>query len=315
MTIHQAAEFLRSQDQYLILTHLRPDGDTVGSAAALCLALRQMGKTAWIFPNPELTASYAPYFEGLTASADWTPDTVVAVDIAAPNRFPKGAESYLERVDFTIDHHPSQEFFAKETYVDASCAACGEIIYEIACQLGPVTTEMATALYVAISTDCGCFAYGNTTANTHRIAAALIELGIPMAQLNKRHFRTKSKKQMQLESALIDRMELYENDTIAISAVTLELMASLQATERDEEGLASLIGQLEGVQASVTIRELEPGRCKLSMRSDPDYLNSNTVCSLLGGGGHAAAAGATLDVGVSDLKAILLATIRKVKYG
>ena len=183
MNIQETAGFLLAHDDYLILTHVRPDGDTVGCAAALCRGLRQAGKRAFVLSNPEATSLFTPYWEGLLAGEDYRPGTVVSVDIAARGLFPENARPYLERVDLAIDHHPSQEFFAKETCLDAGRAACGELLYEILKEMGPVTAEIAAPLYVAVSTDCGCFAYGNTSGDTHRVAAALIDTGIPLAEL------------------------------------------------------------------------------------------------------------------------------------
>lgn len=315
MTVTQAAEFLRSHDKYLILTHTRPDGDTIGCAAGLCRALRDFGKEAYVLPNPEVTSLFSNYLEGLTCSEAYQPDTVVCVDIAARTMFPVNAQHYLSRVDLTIDHHPSQEFYASKTCLDASCAACGEIVYEIVKELGPVSQAVATPLYVAVSTDCGCFAYGNTNARTHHVAAELIDCGIPVAALNKRHFRTKSWKRMQLEAAILGGMELHDEGTVAIAAITLEMMDSIGATQNDTEDIANLVGALEGVKASVTIRELAPGKNKISLRTDPNYLNASTTCALLGGGGHAAASGATVDADVEETKRVILDAIHKVKHG
>ena len=315
MTPQQAAAFLQAHDQYLILTHVRPDGDTIGCAAGLCRALRHVGKTAYVLPNREATSLFTPYLEGLLAEDGWEPGTVVSVDIAARSLFPENALPYLDRVALTIDHHPSQEFFAGETCLDAQRAACGELVYEIVKQFCSITPEIGTAFYVAISTDCGCFAYGNTTADTHRAAAELMEAGISTAQLNKRHFRTKSLTRMKLDSMIIAGMELHDQGTVAIASVTLDMMSSLGATERDVEDIAALVGQLEGVKTSVTIRELAPGKCKLSVRTDPNDLNASKVCALLGGGGHAAASGATVEGPVSHAKEVILAAIHQVKYG
>ena len=315
MTVFETAEFLRAHDNYLILTHTRPDGDTIGCAAGLCLALRGIGKQAFVLPNPEITPLFSNYLDGLTCEETYQPDTVVCVDIAARTMFPLNAGSWGEQADLTIDHHPSQEFYAKNTCLDASCAACGEIVYEIARELGPVTKEIATPLYVAVSTDCGCFAYGNTTAHTHAIAAALIDCGIDLPALNKRHFRTKSWQRMQLEGAILGSMELHDEGRIAIAAITLEMMNSIGATQNDTEDIANLVGALEGVKASVTIRELAPGKTKISLRTDPNWLNASHTCALLGGGGHAAASGATVDADVAETKRVILDAIRKVKYG
>ncbi len=315
MTPQQAAAFLMAHDGFLILTHLRPDGDTIGCAAGLCQALRQVGKIAHVLPNREATSLFTPYLEGLLAPDAFVPATVISVDIAAKSLFPENALPYLDGVDLAIDHHPSQEFFAKETCLDSGRAACGELVYDIIKEFCPVTAHIAAPLYVAISTDCGCFAYGNTTAGTHRTAAELIDCGIPLAQLNKLHFRTKSIKRMRLESAIINGMELHDQGTVAIASVTLDMMAALDATERDAEDIASLIGQLENVKTGVTLRELAPGKCKLSVRTDPADLNASKVCALLGGGGHAAASGATVDGTVAEAKAAILAAIHQVKYG
>ena len=315
MTPNQAAEFLAAHDRYLILTHVRPDGDTIGCAAALCLGLRNLGKTAHVLFNPEATSLYTNYLEGLIAPEDYVPGTVVSVDMAARGLFPVNAQKYLDCVDLAIDHHGSQEYFARETCVDPDRAACAELLYDILRQLGPVTPEMAVPLYVGISTDCGCFVYGNTTAGTHRIAADLLDLGIDAASLNKRHFRTKSAVRMKLEGMLTAQAELFDQGTVVMGAVTIEMMESLKATERDADDISALLGQMEGVKTAVTIREQAPDRCKISLRTDPADLNASTVCAMFGGGGHAAASGATLHCDVAETKRRVLAAIRQVKAG
>ncbi len=313
MTYQEAAGFLLAHDHYLILTHLRPDGDTVGCAAGLCRALRQAGKTAYVLSNREVTPLFSPYLEGLLAPEGWQPDTVVSVDIAARGLFPDNAQPYLERVDLAIDHHPSQEFFAGETCLDAGRAACGELVLDIAEQLGPITPDIAVPLYVAVSTDCGCFAYGNTTADTHRAAARLIDCGIPLSQLNKRHFRTKTLRRLQVESAIVRSMELLDGGRTALAFISLDLLAQTGADERDLDDIANFVGQIEGVCNAATLRELSPGRCKLSLRTDPAVLNANHVCALLGGGGHAAAAGATMEGTLQQAREAVLRAIEQVQ--
>ena len=313
MTYTEAAAWLRAHDRYLILTHKRPDGDTIGCAAALCRGLRGLGKTAHICPGTGETHLFTPYLEGLLAPEDYQPDTVVSVDIAARGLFTKSGEPWLERgVDLAIDHHPSQEFFAKETCLDAGRAACGEIIYEILNELGQVNTETAVPLYVAVSTDTGCFQYGNTTADTHRVAAALMATGMDVFPLNKRHFRTKTWARLQVERLIVERMHRYEDGKIAVAPVSLSLMDEAGATEEDMEDIAAFLGQIEGVETSVTIRELEDGACKLSVRTSGG-LNATKVCALLGGGGHAAAAGCTVGGTLEQAESAILDAIRQVE--
>ena len=313
MTIKEAAAWLGSHDRYLILTHKRPDGDTIGCAAALCRGLRGLGKTAHICPGTGETHLFTPYLEGLLAPEGFQPEAVVSVDIAARGLFTDTGKPWLERgIDLAIDHHPSQEFFAKETCLDASRAACGEIIYEILQELGQVNAETALPLYVAVSTDTGCFQYGNTTADTHRVAAALMDTGLDVFPLNKRHFRTKTWARLQVERLIVERMHRYEDGKIAVAPVSLSLLDEAGATEEDMEDIAAFLGQIEGVETSITIRELADGGCKLSVRTSGG-LNATKVCAILGGGGHAAAAGCTVDVGLKEAEEQILAAIRQVE--
>ena len=313
MTVKEAAAWLGSHDRYLILTHKRPDGDTIGCAAALCRGLRGLGKTAHICTGTGETHLFTPYLEGLLAPEGFQPETVVSVDIAARGLFTDTGKPWLERgIDLAIDHHPSQEFFAKETCLDASRAACGEIIYEILQELGQVNAETALPLYVAVSTDTGCFQYGNTTADTHRVAAALMDTGLDVFPLNKRHFRTKTWARLQVERLIVERMHRYEDGKIAVAPVSLSLLDEAGATEEDMEDIAAFLGQIEGVETSITIRELADGGCKLSVRTSGG-LNATKVCAILGGGGHAAAAGCTVDMGLKEAEEQILAAIRQVE--
>ena len=294
ITVNEAAALLSSFDHVLILTHVRPDGDTVGCAAALCQTLRQLGKTAFVLPNPELTDNLVPYFTPYEAPAEFTPERVVTVDIATLDLLPENARAYAGRIDLAIDHHPSFTGFGKACLVRPEAAACAEILYDVVLAMAPLTARAALALYVALSTDTGCFAYGNTTAHSHTVAAALMETGIDYQQVNKVFFRTKTRRRMQLEAAMLDRAEFYDEGRIAVLSVPLSLMARFCATESDAEDLSSLGPQIQGVDCAVTMRELQPGQWKFSLRTTP-RVNASQICQLLGGGGHAAAAGCTVE--------------------
>ena len=308
LTVEQAAALLRTFDNVLILTHVRPDGDTVGCAAALCAGLRALGKTAYLLPNPELTKTTAPYFAPYAAPEGFVPDAVVSTDVATPNLLPENARGYLGRIDLAIDHHPSFEHFGRANIVRPEAAACGELIYDILARLGPVTAEMALPLYVAVSTDTGCFAYANTTAYTHAVAAALLRTGIDYQTVNKVFFRTKSRRRMQLEAAILTDCEFYDNDRVAVLSVPISLMERVGADESDAEDLSALGGQIEGVDCAVTMRELRPDVWKMSVRTG-DRVNATEVCRLLGGGGHAAAAGCTVEAPWPEAKAAILGAI------
>ena len=310
-TVSQAADLLRTFDRVLILTHVRPDGDTVGCAAALCAGLRRLGKTAFLLPNLDLTESGAPYFLPYAAPADFSPERVVSVDIAAAGLFPENARPYLSRVDLAIDHHPSFEKFGKANLLRTEAAACGEILYDVLAALGPITPEIALPLYVAVSTDTGCFVYANTTPHTHAVAAALMNTGIDYQTVNKVFFRTKSRKRMQLEGAMMNDCLFYDRDRVAVLSVPLSLMERFQATESDAEDLSALGGQIQGVDCAVTMRELRADVWKLSLRTG-DRVNATAACRILGGGGHAAAAGCTVEASWAEAKRRILEAVAQV---
>lgn len=314
VTAGEAAALLARQDNILILTHRRPDGDTIGCAAGLCTALRQLGKTAWLLYNPDITDSNQIYAEPLWAPEGFQPDYVVSVDIAARSLFFPGEEVYFDRIGLAVDHHPSFEGFGEHSCVDASRAACGEIVYEICRELGEITAAVALPLYVAVSTDTGCFVYANTTANTHRVAAALLETGIDYFAVNKRHFRTKSRRRLALEADLLGNMEFFHEGRGVFMTASRALMERVEATENDAEDLSQLAGIIEGVDCGAVLRELRPNQWKLSLRTGANgRVNATEVCRLLGGGGHAMAAGATLEGELPAVKEKILWAIDQVK--
>ena len=311
LTVRETAALLKSWNNILILTHIRPDGDTVGCAAALCAGLRAIGKTAYLSPNLGLTHTTAPYFAPYAAPDGFAHEKIVSTDIATESLFPDNMKAFKGRVDLAIDHHPSFEAFGRENIVRPEAAACGELLYDILSALGPITPEIALPLYVAVSTDCGCFAYANTTAHTHAVAAALLRTGIDYKAVNKIFFRTKTRVRMQLEAAMLREAAFYDKGRVVFLSVPLSLMEELSATESDAEELSSLGGQIEGVDCAVTARELSPDEWKISLRTG-ERVNATKVCQLYGGGGHAAAAGCTIKGTLDEARRTMLSGIAQV---
>lgn len=308
VTLRQAADFLLRNDRYTILTHRRPDGDTVGSAIALCLGLRSLGKTASILQNPQFTPRYLPYLEGLTAEA--VDSCVISVDIASESLFPK---TYSGAVRLGIDHHGSNSGYAAEGFTDGSRGACGELIWELLGLLGvTVTPQIADALYFAITTDTGCFRYSNTTPETLRIAASLIECGADAVTLNRKLFEVKSRARFRLEAYLTQGLRTYGGGKIGICVLPEEKMREMGVNEDDADAIAGFARDLEGVEIGVLLRDLPGNQCKLSLRTDDRRCDASRVCMLLGGGGHSAAAGATVPGSIEDGRAAVLGAIAAV---
>ena len=306
MDDREFAAALCDRDAILILSHLRPDGDTLGSGAALCSALRRMGKTAYLFPNPETTARYLPYVAQFFAPADFVPACVLAVDIATPDLFPQG---FSGAVDLCIDHHPSNALYAGDTLLHAEKSACGEAVLELIGLLtGSVTEQEANLLYIAVTTDTGCFQYANTNAATLRAAARLLELGADNRKISMDFFRKISRARMALVGQIYAGMRFFRDGQVAIAVVTRALIDAVHATDDD---IAGLPGRAEGVVVSVTIRELADGRSKISVRSNPE-VDSCNICAVYGGGGHKMASGCTLACDTETAVEKILAAIDQV---
>ena len=292
MTREECAEYLRQHDRYLLLTHIRPDGDTLGGAAALCHGLRRLGKEAYLYPNREITRTYTGMISPYFAPEDYEYDTVVAVDVAEKHMICRGYEG---KVDLSIDHHPNGGKFSEYFILDSAKAAGGELIMEIMELLGGIDRDEADLLYTAVSTDSGCFRFANTTADTFRAAARLTDAGARVAELNKLLFRSKSRARMLLEGAICSSLLSYRDTEINIAVVTLEMMERAQAGEDDCQDMADLAGMVIGNKVAVTVRELRPGHCKISVRTDGS-VNAITVCERFGGGGHKMAAGCEIEL-------------------
>lgn len=313
MNIKETAQWLREHDLYLILTHKSPDGDTIGSAGALCQTLRELGKTAYLLKNPETTANLDEFERDYVAPDEFEPDTVVSVDTASVTMLQLNAAQYKDRIDLAIDHHGSHKSFERALCLDGNAAACGEVMYRIFRQLDlPVSRRTASCLYMAITTDTGCFRYSNTTSDTLRICAELMECEIPTSYINKTFFRTKTLARVRVESRLMSEMELYDNGVIAMVFVTKALMEDCCATEDDIEDIAALAGEVQGVRVSITIKEKAENVYKISLRTWAD-LDASAVCAVFGGGGHKAAAGCTIEDKLPHVKAKLLAAIEEIR--
>lgn len=309
MTRTEFCAFLRGHDNFVILTHRRPDGDTIGSAAALCRGLRQLGKTAFVLTNEQFTPRFGPFLDGLTCDALPAGATVISADIASEGLLSFDAVRLQLMPVCAVDHHGSNSL-ACPKLVEADKAACGEIVYAVLTELGvTVTKQIAECLYTAISTDTGCFKFSNTTANTHRTAAALIAAGADVYPINKLFFDTKSFARLRLEAKLTDTMEFYADGAVGVCTMPKSLLAAFTVTEDDLDSISGFARSIEGVRIGIMIREVEDGLGKISLRTEAPY-DASAICQRLGGGGHAAAAGASVPGGIEGAKAAILQALR-----
>ena len=308
-SLKEVTELLVSRDQILILTHKNPDGDTLGSAAALCSCLRRAGKQAFLFPNPQITEKYTPFLSAYLAGADFVPNYVIAVDTATPELFSDGFGGH---VDLCIDHHPTNSHYAEKELIWPERAACGEIILRIIEKLhGELTKEEADLLYIAVSTDTGCFQYANTNEATFSSAARLLKYGASNEELNLVFFRKVSRARLMLEGRIYSSMSFHREGKIVVATVTRSMIKECNATEDDCDDLAALPGRIEEAVVGITIREMEDGTSKISVRTSKE-VSAIRICEAFGGGGHQQAAGCRIGANHERAKELLLAVVDEV---
>ena len=308
MTRNECAAWLMQHDNYCILTHARPDGDTIGSASALCVGLRQLGKTAHILNNTQASPFLKRCLLGLTVDAPADTDTLVSVDVASPHLLPAEHQQYLSRIALRIDHHATATPFTPMELVDPSSAATGEMIYELLMEMGAeMTKEIAWRMYIAITTDTGCFRYSNTTAHTYRVAAACADTGADLYPITQELFDTTSISELKLQNWIVEHAQFLCGGQAAVCGIPAVMERNV--SKEDLEGISGFLRSIEGVRISATLREIEGG-CKVSVRAVPG-LDAGAVCTRFGGGGHKGAGGATLALPMESAVKVVAAALKQ----
>ena len=304
LTRSETAQILLAHDNYTIITHRRPDGDTIGSSAVLCMGLRQLGKTAHILENPEVTPKYTHLHKGLTKPAAEEGDFIITVDVASPGMLPEACKTLA--FDLRIDHHGSATSFTPVELVEPEAAACGEIVYGVLMEMGAeLDIPMANALYTAVSTDTGCFRYANTTANTFAVAAACAKAGAEVFNINQALFETNSLARLKVQSYMLQNAIFLQDGKIAVCALPKAVEQECGAGEDDLDNISGFPRTIEGVKLAVTIREEGTERVKMSVRAVPGQ-DASALCAKFGGGGHKGAAGASMDMTMDEaVKAVI----------
>ena len=298
VTLKEAAKILAEKNNILILCHIRPDGDTLGSGYGLKYALEALGKKATVLCDDNIPARLAFIGERDEPSENENFDLICAVDAAETHMLGEYGERYAERIDIKIDHHPSGKPYGKANHIDGSAGAAGELIYKVITHLEDLTAQKclvekaATALYAAIASDTGCFRYSNVTPDTMRIAGALMDAGADQFDVCFRLFSLKTKSELNAQRCMLDRLEYRLDGRLAFALFTNADKEEYGITDEDFGGLVSDMREIEGVELAITARQdsKEPTKFKVSMRSG-ETVNSSDLCALFGGGGHARAAG------------------------
>lgn len=313
LTRAECAGFLLDHDRFAIITHCGPDGDTVGSAAALCLGLRQLGKTAHVLENSQVPEKYKYLLEGLTKSDAVEMDTVVSVDVAAAHMLSEASRHLAEKVELRIDHHGSATPFAQNELVDSTAAACGDIIYDLLTLLGvKLERHMANALYTAVSTDTGCFRYANTNDHSFAVASACSRVSPDIFRIAQQLFDTVTMGRLRLQSWVVEHMQVLCGGKIVVCGIPADLQERLELTDEDMGNLSGFLRSIEGVKMAATVKQDKEGHTGFSVRAVPGY-DAAAVCEKFGGGGHKGAAGAGMEnVTLDEAVAALIAAMPEI---
>ncbi len=307
-TLKELCGYLKTHDDYIILTHISPDGDTLGSAYALALGLLSVGKKAFVVCNDEIPHKY-DYFVKAAALKSFDYKTIIAVDVADAKLLGTLYEKYSDKIELNIDHHISNTRYAKNLYLDSEASATAECIYDILTKMQiEITPLIASALYTGISTDTGCFKYSNVTPKTHLIAAELYKYGIDAAEINRIMFDTKSRNRIELEKMVLETAQFLFDDRCLLLTVTSEMQKKSGCEQSDLEGVAVISRSVEGVLVGVSIKQSDKQEYKVSLRTYPP-LDASEICKTLGGGGHKAAAGCTLKGTLDEVKEQIVSAI------
>lgn len=304
------AERLLEIDNVEIISHRMPDGDTLGSATALCRGLRSLGKKANVVCADAIPQKYQFMFDRLDAQT-FVPQYFVSVDIAAPHLMGKLEEQYAGKIDVCIDHHIKNSVEAPIKFVDENASAVGELIWLLLNAMGvTIDKAIAESLFTAITTDTGCFKYSNVTPRTHLIAVELMKLGIDCAALNFKLLDEETKAKLGLKSAALSTLEYYCDDKCAIITITSDVMNEFHAAPEDTDGVSNIPRSIQGVQCGITMKQDGDG-WKISVRSD-EHVNAAELCGKFGGGGHARAAGCKLNDSYEEAKKKLVEAAQEI---
>ena len=318
-TFDEIGRVLREHQRFAILSHVRPDGDALGSQLALALSLQQLGKNVRVWNEDGMLEKYSflPRSELLTKppSPAADVDVAIALDTAIQNRLGTGLAAVgSARIWINIDHHRSNPGYGDLVIVDSNAPATGEMIFSLIKSQGlPFNHDIAENLYAAISTDTGSFQYPKTSARTFEIAAELVRVGgLDVGQISQQLYENYPRRRLELLRELLRTTRFEFGDRAASFSLTSKTAADLAVLPEDNEGLIDYLRAIRGVIVAVFFEELADGKVRVSMRSKDEAVDVCAICQKFGGGGHTLAAGARVRGSLAEVEEKVLEEIREV---
>ena len=289
---------LREHHKFAVLSHVRPDGDALGSTLALALSLKELGKDVRAWNEEGMLEKYNFLARAeLLTEPPITPedfDVAIALDTAVQNRLGTTTAAVgSAKLWINMDHHPSNPRYGDLVYIDPTAPATAQILFELLTnQKFPITPAIAENLYVAISTDTGSFQYPNTTVRTFEIAAELVRGGVNVGRISQLTYENFPRRRIELLRDLLATMRFGCDGKLAYFSLSQASALALRIIPEDNEGLIDHLRAIHGVVVAIFFEELTDGKVRVSMRSKNEAVDVCAICTQFGGGGHVLAAGA-----------------------
>lgn len=303
------AEIINSSHNILLFPHINIDGDAMGSSVAMCIALRNMGKEAYILLEDEISDNLLFLDDGYVTRDQniiSNPDLTICIDCGETSRFPKRADKFFTgKVTMCIDHHGTSEGIADYNIIEPDAAATGELVYGLLKVMDiEFNKEISNSLFTSITMDTGNFQYANTTSKSHQIVAALYKYGLESNKVSINIYENNSWAKIQTEAIVLAGTEFVLDGKIAIAKVTTDILKKTGCKMNETESIVNILRSISGVEIAALVKEDGQKKTRVSLRSKK-YANVAKTAVALGGGGHVKAAGCTIDKNIDEAAEII----------
>ena len=311
--LSQVVELIENKNKFGITTHIKPDGDGVGSSLGLFWLLKSLGKSAEVIVRGEIPTAYRelPGADQIRdiAQVDKSYDAVFVIECSDLER--PGIAGLENEFTVNIDHHATSEHFGTINWIDSTASAVGEMIYNLCKAIGGrVTKEIAECVYMALVTDTGSFHFSNTTERTLKVASELIKAGVKPGSISEAVYNNYPWSRIELMRQVLDTVRRDESGKVAYMRQTLKMRENAQAVDGDNNGFVNIPLSAREILAAVYMREVGPNEYRVSLRSKGD-INVANVAERYGGGGHRNAAGLRVEGSWDDKEAELVEAVRE----
>jgi len=317
MTDNSIPDVLRTEDKFLIVTHVNPDGDAVGSLLGMYLALREMGKKTWPISDEKFPDLYdfLPGVDSLitdTHSPDIDPHWIIALDVASEPRISGNIERFRNKaVLINIDHHATNPLYGQFNLIDSKATSTAELVFRVLSQAGyKLSADVGKCLYTGILTDTGCFRFSGVNTDTLALASRLLESGFDSYEVTRSIYEEYPLSRLELERLLLNRIEILLNGKLVISTLHYQDFQKLGAPFSDGENLVDRLRESRGVEVGILMTQVSEDVCRVSFRSK-GLVDIAKIAASFGGGGHRSAAGLRSLVPLAELKQQIVAAIAK----